>query len=303
MCERILLPYDGSESAAGVVHHVGEIATWADATVTVLYVADTARDSVTVVDGDAVDALVRRGEDVVEEAAETLATLGVAHDTDIVQGDPAPGIAEYARRYDHDLVVVPTSARRGVARYLAGSVAERVVRLSTVPTLTVRTDPDERLTFPYESVLVPTDGSDAATHATERLLDLAAPLDPTVHALSVVDDTALGVDVRSVVAGEESERAARDAVETVVAAARERGVTTTLGHVERGSPVEVIRDAVASNDVDAVGMGTTGRRGTDRILLGSVAEETVRSAPVPVATVAKPDGTDAGRDDRPADGE
>jgi nucleotide-binding universal stress UspA family protein len=36
-------------------------------------------------------------------------------------------------------------------------------------------------------------------------------------------------------------------------------------------------------------MGTTGRRGTDRILLGSVAEKTVRSAPVPVMTVAKPD--------------
>jgi nucleotide-binding universal stress UspA family protein len=36
-------------------------------------------------------------------------------------------------------------------------------------------------------------------------------------------------------------------------------------------------------------MGTTGRRGTDRILLGSVAEKTVRTAPVPVVTVAKPE--------------
>jgi nucleotide-binding universal stress UspA family protein len=42
---------------------------------------------------------------------------------------------------------------------------------------------------------------------------------------------------------------------------------------------------VESHDVDGVVMGTTGRSGVDRILLGSVTEKTVRSAPVPVITV------------------
>jgi nucleotide-binding universal stress UspA family protein len=288
MYDNILLPFDGSEGAAEVLHHASEIAHWADATIEVLYVADTARDSVTVVEGHTVDALVQRGEDVVEEAAKTLETLGVSHETDVVQGNPPETIVDYAERYDQDLVVMPTHGREGLSRYLIGSVSEKVVRLSSVPVLTVRMRPDEQLTFPYENVLVPTDGSAAAEHAAEHVVELAAALDATVHVLSVVDDAALGPDVRSTIAGKASEQAATDAVESVVSAAETCGVTNTVQHVEHGAPAEAIRDCIESNDIHAVGMGTTGRRGTDRILLGSVAEKTVRSAPVSVLTVANP---------------
>ncbi|WP_276260685.1 universal stress protein [Haloglomus litoreum] len=289
MYDTILLPFDGSEGAAEALHHAGEIAHWADATIQVLYVADTARDSVTVVEGRTVDALVREGESVVEEAAKTLDTLGVECETDVVQGNPAPTIAEYAERYEQDLVVMPTHGREGLSRYLIGSVAEKVVRLCSVPVLSVRMQEDETLTFPYERILVPTDGSDAAMYAAEHTLSLAAALDATVHVCSVVDDAALGLDVRSARAGAEDETAATEAVEAVVSAARERGVPETVTHVEHGTPVEGILDCIEANDVHAVGMGTTGRRGTDRILLGSVAEKTVRSAPVPVLTVASPE--------------
>jgi nucleotide-binding universal stress UspA family protein len=289
MYEDILFPFDGSDSAAAALHHAGEIAHWADATIHVLYVADTTRDSVTVVEGETVDVLEREGEDIVEEAAKTLETLGVSHETDVVQGNPAPTIAEYAERYDQDLVVMPTNARDGISRYLVGSVSEKVVRLSTVPVLTVRMQEDETLEFPYENVLVPTDGSSAASHAAEHTLSLAAALDATVHVLSVVDDTALGPDVRSTASGKENEEAASEAVDAVVSEAESRGIGNVVRNVEHGDPVEEILDYVESNDVHAVGMGTTGRRGTDRILLGSVAEKTVRSATVPVLTVAAPE--------------
>jgi nucleotide-binding universal stress UspA family protein len=83
--------------------------------------------------------------------------------------------------------------------------------------------------------------------------------------------------------------AATEAVDDVVAMAEEAGVAETVSHVERGSPADVIRDVIDDADVAVVGMGTVGRRGTDRILLGSVAEKTVRTAPVPVLTVAQPD--------------
>jgi nucleotide-binding universal stress UspA family protein len=288
MYENILLPFDGSEDTAGALHHAGELAHWADATVQVLYVADTARDSVTVVGGDAVDVLVRKGEDIVEEAAQTLETLGVSHDTDVVQGNPAPTIVEYAERYDQDLIVMPTHGHEGLQRYLAGSVSETVVRLSSLPVLTVRMQPDETLEFPYEDILVPTDGSDAATRAAEHTLSLAASLDATVHVLSVVEDAGLGVDLQSRLSDPETEQTATDAVETVVSKAETRGVTDTVRHITHGTPVEEILDCIESNDIHAVGMGTTGKRGTERILLGSVAEETVRSAPVPVLTLAEP---------------
>jgi nucleotide-binding universal stress UspA family protein len=149
--------------------------------------------------------------------------------------------------------------------------------------------PDETLVFPYEDILIPTDGSTAATYAADHLVELSAALDATVHVLSVVDTTTLGLDVRSTISGKESEKVATDAVETVISEAETRGVANTVRHIEHGTPAEVILDSIESSDIHAVGMGTTGRRGTDRILLGSVAEKTVRSAPVPVMTVAEPE--------------
>jgi nucleotide-binding universal stress UspA family protein len=287
MYEDILLPFDGSDRAAEALHHAAEIAHWAEATIHVLFVADTTADSLTVVETRVVDALVREGEEIVEQAEKTLSTLGADYDSDVVQGSPAPTIVEYAERYDHDLIVMPTRGREGVSRFLLGSVAEKVVRLSSVPVLTARMRPDERLTFPYEKLLIPTDGSAGATHAAAHGLSLADALDATVHVLAVVDDSSLGLDVRSIASGQESEQAATDAVDDLVSRAETRGITDTVRHIERGAPIEVVLDIVESSDVDAVVMGTTGRRGTDRILLGSVAEKTVRSVPVPVITVGR----------------
>lgn len=100
-----------------------------------------------------------------------------------------------------------------------------------------------------------------------------------------MDETTFGPDVRSTVSGTERERAATDAVEAVVSQAKTHGGVSTVSHVEHGSPVEAILERIESNDIHAVGMGARGRRGTDRILLGSVAEKTVCSAPVTVTTV------------------
>jgi nucleotide-binding universal stress UspA family protein len=289
MYQDILLPFDGSDGATGALHHAAEIAHWTDATIRVLFVADTARESVTVVETQVVDALVQEGKDIVEEAEKTLETLGVDYDSDVVQGSPAPTIVEYAKRYDHDVIVMPTHGREGVSRYLLGSVTEKVVRLASVPVLTARMQPDEQLTFPYESILLPTDGSSSVARAAEHSLSLASALDATVHVLSVVDDTSVGLSVRSAISAQEREQAATDAVDDFVFEAETHGVANTVWHVEHGSPVEVILDTIDSNDIHAVVMGTTGRRGSERILLGSVAEKTVRSAPVPVVTVRHDD--------------
>lgn len=286
MYERILLPVADSDSVTEIHSHAAALARETGATVQVLFVADTTRDSVTVVNADVVDALEREGETIVDDVADAIASMGVDYGTDVVQGSPAETIVEYADRYDYDLIVMPTHARSGLSRYLLGSVTEKVVRLSSVPVLTARLREDDRLSFPYDTVLVPTDGSDAALHAAEHGLALAAALDATIHVLSVADETSLGPDVRSVLSADELERPAREAVEAVAAAAEDYDIPAVHTHVEGGSPADTITAAIDDHDVDVVVMGTTGRRGVDRILLGSVAEQTVRTSPVPVITVA-----------------
>ena len=287
MYESILLPYDGSEGADRALDHAGDIAQWADATLQLVYVADTTMDSVTVVGHDVIDALEEHGRTVLGEATGRLDAMSIDYKTDVVQGNPAPTIVEYATRYEQDLIVMPTHGRTGLSRYLLGSITEKVVRLSSVPVLTTRLAADERLVFPYEKVLFPTDGSDGAMAAARHGLELAGKLGASAQVLSVVEDGSLGPDVRSRVENRAGEQTATDIVESVTAEAEAYGVTSTVSAVEQGSPVEAILEYIEENDIHAVVMGTTGRRGTERILLGSVAEKTVRSAPVPVITVGR----------------
>ncbi|SDY43382.1 universal stress protein [Halopenitus persicus] len=302
MYDDILVPVDDSEPASTILGHVTDLASWADATIQLLFVADTGRHSVTVVENEVVDGLVRKGTTIVEDVRDRLRAPGIECETDVVQGTPATTIVEYADRYDHDLIVMSTHGRTGVSRYLRGSVSEAVVRRSPVPVLTARMQPDERLTFPYEDVLIPTDGSPGATRAVRHGVALADSLGATVHALSVVEEgwldrddepAAPSADPEQAAGGEQAadpeqaaggEQAAGDAVEAVVAEAETHGVTTTR-HVADGNPADVIFDRIDAVDADVVVMGTTGRRGADRVLLGSVAERTVRDAPVPVLTV------------------
>ncbi|WP_135664778.1 universal stress protein [Halorhabdus rudnickae] len=284
MYDKILLPVDDTTGNAEVLHHAAEIATYLDSEIRLLHVADTEQHSVTLTDQGVVDGLVGRGEGIVADAGETLETLDVEYSTDIVQGVPAETIVEYATEFGYDLIVMPTHGREGLSRYLLGSVTEKVVRLADVPVLTARMQGEDTFVFPYERILVPTDGSDPAERAGEHALALAERTDAAIHLLSVAEVPSVGPDMQSMMTDEEFQRAERAAVEAIASRAAERGVEVTT-HVETGAVDEGILTAIDEHDCQAVVMGTTGRRGVDRVLLGSVAEKTVRSAPVPVVTV------------------
>ena len=284
MYEKLLLPYDGSEQAAALLHHAGEIAHVMDATIRVLYVADTRRDSVTVLEGETEDVLVDYGEEVVAEAGKTLDTLGVEYTTDVVQGTPAETIAAYAEKFDFDVVLLPTHGSEGLAGNLLGGVTEKVIRLSSVPVLTARMEPDETLEFPYERILVATDGSESARAASEHAIDLAQALDAELHVLSVVE---AGPAPGAAVLEDEEERAAAEAVEAVESMAAAAGLETVTSHIEQGSPSDLIQTTVGDVDAQAVVLGATGKGRIERILLGSVAEKAVRTVSVPVITVRR----------------
>jgi nucleotide-binding universal stress UspA family protein len=283
MYDSILLPIDEAAAESSLLYHAAELANWDDASIELLYVADTSRDSVTVdTTGDVVDALVREGEDVVDEASGVLDSLGVDYSTSVEQGTPAKTIVDYAEQERHDLIAMPTHGREGLSRYLLGSVTAKVVRLAPMPVLTAPIE-KEGFEFPYGGMLLPTDGSEAALRAARHGLDFAAELDADVHVLTVTDDSLLA-DVEDALDGDE-ETSADAAIDEVVDAAERRGIGNVTTHVETGDPDDEILATVEGEGLDAVVMGATGRHGIDRVLLGSVAEKTVRSVDVPVVTV------------------
>ena len=140
----------------------------------------------------------------------------------------------------------------------------------------------------YDRILVPTDGGEQATAALDHALELAAAHDATVHVLYVVDTTTSLLTVSK----DEVRNALREVGEDAAAEAFTEAKAMAEGYdvpfeteVREGKPDEVILDEIDATEPDAVVMGTHGREGVSRRLLGSVAERIVREAPVPVVTV------------------
>jgi nucleotide-binding universal stress UspA family protein len=136
----------------------------------------------------------------------------------------------------------------------------------------------------FDTVVVATDGSDSADRAVTMALDLAERFDAAVHALSVVDTGDVAgtpEDVRDDLR-RALERASTEAVETV--SDRRGGIETA---VREGDPVDEIVGYASDADADLLAAGTRGRHGEGRFVLGSVAADLVRTAPMPVLTVRR----------------
>ena len=140
----------------------------------------------------------------------------------------------------------------------------------------------------YDEILVPTDGSPASDAAIEHAIDLAAQYGARLHALYVVDGAAYStLEAGSEIVVEALQSEGETATQRVADAAADAGIDTTTT-VTTGTAYQSIRDYVAENGIDVIVMGTHGRKGLDRYLLGSVTERVVRTADVPVLTVRQP---------------
>jgi nucleotide-binding universal stress UspA family protein len=138
----------------------------------------------------------------------------------------------------------------------------------------------------YESILIPTDGSDRTREAVAHGLGLAETYGATVHALYVADTDVMeydneGFDDSDVI--EMLVRRGRRMTDAITQQASDRGLETE-GAVVQGSPSQAILRYAAEHDVDLIAMGTRGRSGLARYLLGSVAESVISEAERPVLT-------------------
>jgi nucleotide-binding universal stress UspA family protein len=289
MYDTIVVPTDGSEHAITAAGHAAAFARRFDATAHVLAIVDVQGAAGPFDAGGVTETFVERLEDRADDdlAATVAAMDGDSVTTARVRGGPSEAILEYADDQGADLLAMGTHGRTGVDRYVAGSVTERVLRRSAAPVLTARAVDGAPQAGEYDDVVVPTDGSDAATAAVDHAIAVATEHAATVHAVSVVDVTvSLGVPDTSVppTTVEIHEERAEAAVEAVADRAREADLDAETA-VVTGSPASSILDYAADRDVDLLAMGTTGQTGLSRHLLGSTTERVVRHAERPVVAV------------------
>lgn len=137
-------------------------------------------------------------------------------------------------------------------------------------------------------VLLPVDGSDQAHDAAELAFELFP--DGTLVLIHVINPADAGFSAEATIPSfpegwyEQEKERAESVFEEIEGLAADHGVDTE--HVvELGRPARTVVSYAEAEDIDHVVMGSHGRKGVSRILLGSVAESVVRRSPVPVTVV------------------
>ncbi|MFH1570601.1 MAG: universal stress protein, partial [Gemmatimonadota bacterium] len=197
------------------------------------------------------------------------------YETQLVEAAPADGILRAARDGAADLVVMGTHGRTGLNRLLLGSVAERVVRESAVPVLTVRHDagggPEVRL--PFRRILCPVNDTEVARLALRHAAAVAGRYGAELTLLACVESRQDGPDPEALLA-----ELARDH------AAGAYEVKTAL---RRGHAAEQVLQAAADDNSDLIVIGAQHRPLMETTIFGTTSVRVLRHAARPVLTVIR----------------
>ena len=299
---RILCPVDFSDNSQLALDYALSLAAQHSAAVSVMHVFPEVLADLDVYPYLS-DPVLPSGE-TRERAFQQLATFvhralqqNVSVDVLLEDGDIVDKVVEKAGKLPADLIVLGTHGRRGLARFLMGSVTERVLRHATKPVLSVsphaEAPPKDRI--PFKNVLCPIDFSPSSLKAFDHALSLVGD-EGTVTLLHVVEfyvDVLVGEavafdldDVRErhhEQAVEKLEQA-KQAGQAVTGDARARTKLETATLDSSAAYKEILRIA-ERDDADVIVMGVMGRSAADLFFFGSTTNHVVRAAHCPVLTV------------------
>jgi len=272
----VLIPLDGSDTSANVLHFMGPMCKAAGVSATLLrVVTPTERELLS----QEARSSAERGLEVFQR---DLVQQGWTVSTRVELGDPAEQILSCARKSEFDLLAMFSHGRTGTAMLTRGSVAERVLRRSEVPVLlcTPHSLPAVSNQRPFRKIVVPLDGSPLADEILPAVQALALSCGSEVTLLRVEVDHYPGPPPA------DSDWWTPERRETSVAplndqfkALKESGVDVKRATVY-DQPAHGILGA--ASDADLVAMTTHGRSGVSRWFFGSVAEAVLREARCPL---------------------
>lgn len=269
--EEILLATDGSEFSAGALRVALAIAGKCEVKLTAVTVilSNPEYDALAPQLAEQAELQARAIMTKVQAAAEAA---GVEIEPVVRRGlDPAEEIAALAEEIQSDLVVMGRRGRRGLARMMVGDATARVCGQAKCSVLVV----PKASQMPQKRILVATDGSrcsDAAAFAAGRLAAMCSLPVTVVSAIQAGQDDA-------------QKEEARQSVERVKQAYREDGLNAEALVAEADRPEDAIIQTVESTGADLIVVGSHGRTGLEKVLLGSVSQRVIGLSRWPVLVV------------------
>ncbi|BEP38314.1 universal stress protein (plasmid) [Variovorax sp. V59] len=174
-------------------------------------------------------------------------------------------------------------------------MARRRIRLSAAPgpatDACFKSGPEENAMSLYSHVLVPLDGSPTAERGLQEAIRLAGELKARLRLLHVIDDFPMLAQMSTISSFEAGLQKMRQYGESVLAKAQAQATAaglvaeTVLREITAGRIADIVVEEAGKAACDLIVIGTHGRRGIGRALMGSDAEQILRSAPVPVLLV------------------
>ncbi len=222
----------------------------------------------------------RRGEQITALAVERLKEAGIPAEVVVTRGDARHLIPFFARKWSSDLIFVRAHIRKDLAHWMLGSVARAVVATAPCTVQVVRDSGGDRA-HTLDSgrrVLLATDGSETSEEAARAVASRPWPEGSEFRVVSVEEPWALKPSkVRD---GEQAQEAVRSAEQTLASA----GLKAT-GAVLSDNAREIILEEAQKWGADLIVVGSHGRRGFKRFLLGSVSEAVAMNAHCSVVVV------------------
>jgi universal stress protein A len=298
---RLILGTDGSPFADTATQAVIAEVKRAGAEVQVIHVVDSKKEllpEMTGLDAEVMNAPARRrfAEDLVEATAELLRIRGFNTTTVVVWGDPRSQIIQAAKEWQADAIILGSHGQTGLHEFLMGSVSDAVSRHAPCSVEIVRAPKPEHTPQGLRILLAMDDSEFSETVAnavitqvnSERAeVKLLTVFDPWPLAEALAEAHQRGSKEYPDLAGAVVKLREQTVRKLLKTAEKLESVGFKVTHTlaEEGDPRDDILDCAGRWQADLIVVGSHGHKGTDRLLMGSVAEAVSRHAPCSVEIV------------------
>lgn len=274
---KILVAFDGSESAKNALIQACRLAKLNKSWIKVLAVLPAYEGDLELVGVSNIKETIKGSGDKLVEKAKSIADKEDVHIlTNIEQGEPYDRIVHVADEENCDLIVMGRRGLTHLERELMGSVTARVIGHTGKDVLVIPEDSE----LSWENILLSTDGSKYNDVAVARAIDLAGEHSSKLTVVSAVftneEFSALAPAMVNELVGQ-----AKSYVDAVVKKTEGKGLSVATV-VKEGEPHQVITEVAAETGAHLIVMGSHGRKGLTRLLMGSVTERVIGFANCPI---------------------